>query len=56
MALWAKYEEVCVHACVCARAGACVFACAKETTPFSTVTMEFIIILMMPELRRVSVG
>lgn len=48
MALWVKDEEVCVHGRVC--------VCAKETTPFSTVTMEFIIILMMPALRRVSVG
>lgn len=46
MALGAKYKEVCV-----------CFVCVQgETTPFYTVTMEFIIILMMLQLRRVSVG
>lgn len=46
MPLGAKYKEVCV-----------CFVCVRgETTPFYTVTMEFIIILMMLQLRRVSVG
>ncbi len=46
MALGAKYKEVCV----------CFVCVHGETTPFYTVTMEFIIILMMLQLRRVSVG
>lgn len=46
MALRAKYKEVC----------ACFTCMQGETAPFYTVTMEFIIILMMLQLRRVSVG
>lgn len=43
---WAKYREVCV-----------CFACVQRgTTQFYMVTMEFIFILMMLQLRRVSVG
>lgn len=46
MALRTKHEEVCVY-----------FVCVQgETTPFYMVTMEFIIILMMLQLRQVSVG
>lgn len=42
MPLGAKYKEVCV-----------CFVCVQgETTPFHTVTMEFIIILMMLQLRQ----
>ena len=46
MALGAKYKEV----------SACFAGMQGETTPFYMVTVEIIIILMMLQLRKVSVG